>query len=216
LTKAQLILASASPRRRQLIHQLGAEVELVESGVDEQLEGPLHPREAAVCLALRKAMAIATRYPESYVLGADTIVDRDGIALNKPGNGEEAAQMLRRLRGRTHLVHTGIAVAVPDREPVTTVSTTRVHMHDFSEKVLDRYLATGESMDKAGAYGIQGAAGDIVAAVDGCFTNVVGLPLCATARLLAETGLSITAPAPECAFRGHARCPLWPAGADQA
>jgi septum formation protein len=193
-----------------LIAHLGVEVGFAESGDDEQLEDPLPPRLAAICLALRKATAVARRYPGSFVLGADTIVDLDGVALNKPADADNARQMLQCLRGRTHLVHTGLALSPPGGDGATSVSTTSVHMREFSDQELEGSLATGESMDKAGAYGIQGAAGEIVAAVEGCFTNVVGLPLCAVARLLAGAGLPLSTPAPECAFRGHDRCPIWP------
>ena len=185
-------------------------VDFAESGDDEILATQLPPENAAALLAARKATAVAARYPGSIVLGADTIVDLDGIALNKPADRAEAERMLRNLRGRTHRVHTALAAAPAHGDLVASVSTSRVRMHEFPDRVLDHYLATGESMDKAGAYGIQGIAGDIVAAVDGCFTNVVGLPFCAAARLLATAGLLVTAPAPECAFRGHDRCPHWP------
>jgi septum formation protein len=117
--------------------------------------------------------------------------------------------MLRRLRGVNHLVHTGLAVIPPD-EALTAHATSTVRMRPFSDVELATYLETGESLDKAGGYGIQGAAGDIVESVDGCYTNVVGLPLCSVARLLIAAGVRIEAPAPACGFRSDRRCPIWP------
>lgn len=205
-----VVLASASPRRRDLIRALGVPVEIAPSEVDESVQIGMAPKEQVSALATRKAGAGALTRPGLVVLGADTIVVHEGIVLNKPVDSAEAERMLRRLRGADHLVHTGLAIVLPDGMCLTKVVTSTVRMRTFSDAELDAYLATGESMDKAGAYGIQGAAGDIVASVDGCYTNVVGLPLCATARLMIEAGIPVTGDIPNCAFKSDDRCPCWP------
>jgi septum formation protein len=165
------------------------------SHVDETLDpGPLAA--AVATLALRKARAVAARRRDGLVLGADTIVVIDGEALGKPADRAEAAAMLRRLRGRTHEVMTGVAVvdAATGHEAVETV-TSRVTMRDYSDRELAGYVATDEPLDKAGAYAIQGVGGGLVAALEGSRSNVVGLPLEATAALLRRFGVAISAPA---------------------
>ena len=206
-----IVLASASPRRRELIRHLGIVVEFDPSHVPEDTEPHVPPEEMVSELALRKAAGIAARRPDSLVIGADTTVDIDGEILNKPADLADAERMLRQLRGRAHRVHTGIAVLAPGQPARAEVMTSRVTMRQFSDTDLRAYLGTGESLDKAGAYGIQGAAGDIVASVDGCYTNVVGLPLCAVARCLIAAGAPITVSAPQCGFRNDRICPWWPA-----
>lgn len=167
------------------------------SGVDETLEpGPL--AEAVAGLALRKARAVAARRDEGLVLGADTVVVIDGEALGKPAGPAEAAAMLRRLRGRTHEVITGVAVveAGTGREAAQTV-VTRVTMKPYSDADIAAYVATEEPLDKAGAYAVQGLGGALVEHVDGSWSNVVGLPLPATAALLRRFGAAVSAPPAE-------------------
>jgi septum formation protein len=149
-------------------------------------------------LALRKARAVAARHRTGLVLGADTIVVIDGEALGKPAGPADAASMLRRLRGRTHEVMTGVAVvdAATAREAAETVSS-RVRMRSYSDAEIDAYVATGEPLDKAGAYAVQGAGGALVEAVEGSWSNVVGLPLAATAALLRRFGAAVSAPPAE-------------------
>lgn len=208
--RTSLVLASASPRRRELVAALAPAATAVASDVAEIFEEGVAPAEMVVDLAARKAAHVAAAHPEAIVLGADTTVVCDGVALNKPASSAEAERMLRLLRGREHLVHTGLAVIGPGVSS-TSVTTSTVRMRAFSDDELRAYLATGESLDKAGAYGIQGAAGDIVESVDGCYTNVVGLPLCAAARLLLGAGMGMSDRAPGCAFRSDRACPCWPA-----
>jgi septum formation protein len=215
LSKPPLILASGSPRRRELIAAFGLPVSVVVPNVDEVFEPGADPASVVVELAVRKATPVALSHPAALVIGADTIVVRAGEVLGKPEDRADAERMLRLLRGREHCVHTGVAVVGPDHAPLTAVMTTVVLMRDFSDEELTAYLATGESLDKAGAYGIQGAAGDIVAEVAGCYTNVVGLPLCAIGRLLREAGMSIPADPPRCGFRSDRRCPWWPQRSDE-
>jgi septum formation protein len=204
------VLASASPRRRELILALGLPVEIEPSHATEDVAPGTLPIAMVSELAIRKASSIVKHRRDAVVIGADTTVEIDGRILNKPDDIADAERMLRSLRGRQHQVHTGVAVLAAERSPVTEVMTSAVLMHPFSDNELRAYLATGESLDKAGAYGIQGAAGDIVESVTGCYTNVVGLPLCSVARCLIAAGVSITTSAPRCGFRTVRHCPYWP------
>ena len=194
---AVLILASASPRRRELLRTLCPDFRVVPSDLEETLAAG-SPRAAAAGLALDKARAVAARVGEGVVLGADTIVVIDGQALGKPAGPDEARAMLRRLRGREHEVITGVAVvdARTGRSEATAV-VSRVRMAEYGEAEIEAYLATEEPLDKAGAYAIQGRGGALVAGLDGSFSNVVGLPLEETARVLAAFGVPVSAP-PAC------------------
>jgi septum formation protein len=197
LSKPVLVLASASPRRRELLGRLGVAFEVQASHIPEH-HPPGPPAEAIIAVALAKALAVAAaldpgRTP-AVVLGADTEVVLDGRLLGKPQDPADAARMLRELRGREHQVITGLAVvevgppgSAPRRE--TASVTSRVRMGDYSEAEVERYVATGEPLDKAGGYAVQGLGGRLVAAVDGCLTNVVGLPLTTTRALLERRGL---------------------------
>jgi len=191
---AGLILASASPRRRELLRTLCSDFRVVPSDLEETLAaGSLGA--AAVGLALDKARAVAARVGEGVVLGADTIVVIDGQALGKPAGADEARAMLRRLRGREHEVITGVAVVdahTGRSEAMAVVS--RVRMTEYGEAEIEAYVATGEPLDKAGAYAIQGRGGALVAGLEGSFSNVVGLPLEETARVLAAFGVAVSAP----------------------
>ena len=164
------------------------------SDLEETLApGPL--AEAVAHLALDKARAVAARLGEGIVLGADTVVTIDGEVLGKPADPAHARAMLRRLRGREHEVITGVAVvdARSGRAERTAV-TSRVRMAASSDDDIDAYVATGEPLDKAGAYAIQGAGGVLVEGYEGSYSNVVGLPLAETARLLAAFGVAVSEP----------------------
>jgi septum formation protein len=140
---------------------------------------------------------VAAREGEGVVLGADTIVVIEGAVLGKPAGPDEARAMLRRLRGRQHEVITGVAVVEARTGRAETVAVvSRVRMADYDEAAIEAYVATGEPLDKAGAYAIQGAGGALVAGLEGSFSNVVGLPLAETARLLAAFGVPVSGPAP--------------------
>ena len=184
-----LVLASASPRRRELLTQIGLPHTAVPAGIDETR----HPGESPIVyvqrLALEKARAVQARYPEATVLAADTTVVLDDEVLNKPADLAEAERTLRALAGRSHLVHTGLAV-VSGTAALAHVETTVVTMTPIHEDDLATYLASRDSLDKAGAYGIQGYAGRWVCRIEGDFFNVVGLPLAATVRLLREAGVA--------------------------
>lgn len=186
-----LVLASASPRRRELLEQIALAHTVCPAHIDETRfrgEDPL----AYVCrLAIEKAAVVARAHQDAVVLAADTTVALEGDTLNKPGDLAEAERMLRRLARRTHNVHTGIAVV---RAGTTRahVETTAVTFTAIPEEELAAYLATGDSLDKAGGYGIQGYAARWISRVDGDFFNVVGLPLAATLQLLRASGALAT------------------------
>ena len=183
--RAPLVLASASPRRVALLRQSGAEFAVVDPGPDRAWPGKSEPRHGVRALALDKARRVALNRPEAIVVGADTVVVSRGTRLGKPATPEEARAMLTRLHGRKHEVWTGIAV-VHRGEQRTAAECTVVRMARLSERDLADYLATGESLDKAGAYGIQGLAGQFVRGLEGDYTNVVGLPLARLRALLEE------------------------------
>jgi nucleoside triphosphate pyrophosphatase len=184
-----LVLASASPRRRDLLGQLGLRFTVAAADLDET---PL-PSEAADAYVLRlaraKAQAVAARFPGAWVLAADTTVALGTELLGKPGGPAEAREMLSRLSGRTHAVYTGVALA--GRAELSTVVRTGVTFRTLSAGEIAWYVGTGEPLDKAGAYAVQGKGGFLVAAVDGSPTNVIGLPLGETLDLLTRAGVPL-------------------------
>ena len=187
----RLVLASASPRRADLLRQLGVPFEVIPSEIEEAWP-PRPPRDAVAALALAKARAVARGLISAVVLGADTAVVLEGEVFGKPESPEDARRMLRALRGREHQVITGVAlVEAPSGREATAAVVTRVLMREYSEDEIEAYVASGEPFDKAGAYAVQAAGGALVADVIGCYTNVVGLPITTTRRLLEGSGLSI-------------------------
>ncbi len=184
----KLILASASPRRRELLHRAGIEVEVVPAHVNEDPRPGEDPKLLAERLAREKAGAVFARYPQSFVLGADTIVIVDGHVLNKPADADDAARMLRMLSGRRHQVTTGVCLLGPEVRDVRS-ETTEVEFQRLSEEEIRGYVVSGEPMDKAGAYGIQGRASRWIPRVEGCYFNVVGLPVPLVYRMLRENGV---------------------------
>ena len=189
--RAELILASASPRRKELLERLGLEFRTVPAEVDERpiAEGIRDPERLVTALAEAKAKAVARAHPGALVIGADTVVVLDGEILGKPSDESEARRMLSRLSGRTHHVYTGVAVVdgASGRFHVCA-EVTAVTFGRLTEELIDRYVRTGEPLDKAGAYGIQGLGATLVERVEGCYFNVVGLPLFRLARLLEAFG----------------------------
>jgi septum formation protein len=189
-------LASASPRRRDLLAATGLAFQIVPANLDESPR----PQEAApayVCrLAMAKARTVARCHPGAIVLGADTTVTIDGLLLGKPQTPDEARWMLRRLSGRQHAVVTGVAVvtcASPDRRQercALEVVTSQVQMRVLPASTIEWYIASGEPLDKAGAYAVQGLGAALVESVAGSFTNVVGLPLTQTLALLQRFGVT--------------------------
>jgi septum formation protein len=187
------MLASQSPRRRELLRRIWGEFEVVPSGVDETLEpGPLAP--AVVGLALRKAVAVSRRVGRGVVVAADTVVVIDDEVLGKPAGSAEARAMLTRLRGRQHQVLTGVGlVDAGSGRAVATAVVSRVLMAAYSDAMIGAYVASGSPLDKAGAYAVQDLQGALVDAVVGSYTNVVGLPVEETRRLLAGFGVPVSA-----------------------
>jgi len=187
-----VVLGSASPRRRELLRRLLSDFEVIPSAVEERLtDGPLV--DAVARLAEEKARAVAAAHPGAVVLGADTIVVIDDEPLGKPADGSVARAMLHRLRGRPHEVLTGVAVVAGTRV-FTGTEVTRVLMARYSDELVARYVASGAPLDKAGAYAIQDLDGALVESIVGSYTNVVGLPLELTARLLTAAGVSVSVP----------------------
>lgn len=192
-TLHEIVLASASARRLELLRSLCLEVEVVRSGYDE----PADPAAAPAKLAQRHARAkldlVRARRPGRAVVAADTIVDLDGVALGKPKDAGEAAAMLRLLSGQTHRVHTAYALALPGiEEPVEQLSTTAVQFHCLDDAEIAGYVKSGEPMDKAGAYAIQGRAAAFVASIDGDYFTVMGFPLGAFIRTLRRLGFALS------------------------
>lgn len=187
-----LILASASPRRRELLTQIGLEFTIYPPEVDEGRQSEEAPADFVRRLALVKARSVAAGLTNGVVLGADTIVVVGETILGKPANPADALRMLELLSGITHRVITGVAAvdAASGREEALA-EVTAVTMRPISPREMGAYVATGEPMDKAGAYAIQGRAGAFVTGIEGCYSNVVGLPLARTTELLAQFGIDL-------------------------
>jgi septum formation protein len=184
----KLILASASSRRAEILRSAGLQFTVLSSAVDETPMPSEVPQDLVHRLALAKAELVAARaLGPAIVMAADTVVVLEGAILGKPRTSEDARQMLAKLSGRTHSVMTGVAlIRLPDAERREFIETTQVHFASVSNEEIVKYLASGEPFDKAGAYAIQGLGGRFVPRIDGCYFNVVGLPL---ARLYHELSL---------------------------
>jgi septum formation protein len=199
MTFSKIVLASASPRRLELLRTLGFDVEVDPSGYHEPDDPNATPLELAKSHARMKAREVLARRPSVLLVASDTVVDLDGHALNKPVDATDAARMLGLLSGRDHYVHTAFALATPDSSDLIERSqTTSVRFHRLTAGEIDDYVASGEPMDKAGAYGIQGRAAALVERIDGDFYTVMGFPLGCFIRTLRELGISppITKKAP--------------------
>jgi len=186
-----LVLASASPRRRELLGMIGLRFHVVPSTVEEAAADGETPTEHVRRLALAKARQVSQKFPDLWVLGADTIVVKDRQFLGKPRNALEAKAMLTKLARATHRVFTAYALVMASRPELERVRDfcSSVHLRDLSSDEIDAYIDTGEPMDKAGAYAIQGIGSAIVDRISGSYTNVVGLPLCEVAQDLRELGI---------------------------
>ena len=184
------VLASSSPRRRELLREAGYHFEIVEPPVEEPADlGLLCPREHAQAVAEFKACSVSAGRPDVAVLGADTVVAALGRILGKPADADEARWMLRTLSHNRHSVITGVVLLGPGGRQVVAAEKTFVTMRPMTEQEIDGYIASGEWCGKAGAYAIQETADRFITAVEGSFTNVVGLPMELTARLLSEAGI---------------------------
>ena len=191
-----LVLASGSPRRFELLGQVVDSFAVIVSGVPEPVDGALTPAENVLQIARAKAESVAPAAGGCLVLAADTDVVLDGEILGKPVDETDAKRMLRRLRGRAHEVLTAVVVVdAVNGERWEEIVRSIVTIRDLSDVEIDAYVVTGEPLDKAGGYAIQGEAASMVESVDGCYTNVVGLPLCAVGRLLQCAGIAVEAEA---------------------
>lgn len=210
-----LILASASPRRRELLARLGVPFTVAPADVDEDVGKPgMRPERVARALARRKAMAVAAQRPGAVVLAADTVVALRGRLLGKPADAAETWAMLRALRGRQHRVITGVALATGRRVRVRHVVTT-VHMRSYSDDEIAASIAAGTPFDKAGAYAIQDPEFRPVACYKGCYCNVVGLPLAPVIELLVGAGIQVPHTEPADLQPACARCPLFASAGQQ-
>src|SRR5579864_2973008 len=188
----KLILASASTRRAEILHDAGLSFVVLSSAVDETPLPGESPQELVQRLANAKAELVSARaVGPAIVIAADTEVLLDAHVLGKPRTSEDARQMLLKLSGRTHSVITGVTlIRLPDAERRSFIETTHVHFAPIPEEEITRYLATGEPFDKAGSYAIQGRAGRYVPRIEGCYFNIVGLPLARLCQTLTELGWS--------------------------
>ena len=185
-----IILASASPRRRELLGRFGIPFRVVPARGEETAPEGLSPGELVRVLAEHKAAETAAADRESVIVAADTVVEIDGEILGKPGTPERAAEMLRRLSGRTHRVWTGVCVRQGERV-LSAAEETAVRFHPLTEEEIAAYVATGEPLDKAGAYGYQDRACLFVERIEGDYFNVVGLPMERLGRMLRSFGVSL-------------------------
>jgi len=172
----EIILASRSPRRAEILSRMGFRFSVHVRPVDENIRIP-EPEPHVLALSVRKAEAVRSGFPHALIVGADTIVFHNGRILGKPAGPDEAAAMLRDLSGATHQVYTGFAILHPDGRAVKDCVVTDVTFRALADWEIRRYADSGEPLDKAGAYGIQGGAGVFVDRIDGCYYNVVGFPV---------------------------------------
>lgn len=187
----RLVLASGSPRRRQLLNEAGYQFEVVLSPVEEVAHGWLTARELTAWNAARKAAKVSQSMPDAIVLAADTLVTSDGEILGKPADFEEAVGMLRRLSGRAHEVWTAVRIChTAARKSESFQEMSRVHFHALNDDAIRGYLAKIDPLDKAGAYAAQGHGRQIIERIEGSYTNVVGLPMETTSQLLRLFGVT--------------------------
>lgn len=189
-----IILASGSPRRRELLSNLGLPFEVLVSDADESTPADYTPEMIVHTLALRKAEAVlpAARDRNAVIVGSDTIVVLDGKVLGKPKDAQDSHAMLSMLQGRTHEVYTGVAcIGLPDGRSEVAHRVTSVTMRSLGEEEISAYIATGEPADKAGSYAIQGFGATLVEEIQGCYFNVVGLPLSLLGGMLPRFGISV-------------------------
>lgn len=186
----RFILASSSPRRRELLGSIGAEFDVIPSHIPEERREGETPEEYVARLSREKAHAIAEKHPERWIIAADTTVALNDLVLEKPIDADDAKRMLKAIAGKTHVVYTGVTLT--RREPHyldTHVATSEVRMLPLTQRDIDWYVATREPLDKAGAYAAQGVGGLFIDSIHGSFTNVVGLPLALLFQMLRKAGI---------------------------
>ena len=182
--KMRYILASKSPRRRELLGEIIKDFEIITKEVDESLPDSIHPREGVEILAIRKGKAVKDELDsDCLVISSDTLVEIGGVPLGKPVDRADAIAMLKKLSGKAHNVHTGVAVHLGDRV-MSGVATTAVYFREMTEGEIEEYVDSGDPMDKAGSYGIQSGGGKFVEKIDGDYDTVVGLSVKLTKKLI--------------------------------
>lgn len=186
----RLILASSSPRRKELLENLRLNFEISSSDADESFSETLSPADAVMELASRKSGTVAPKFPDCFVIGSDTVVVHDGMILGKPESGQEALQMLKKLCGNTHSVYTGVSIISPEKE-TRFYEKTDVTFWELSDEEIDIYIKSGEPFDKAGGYGIQGFGSMLVKEISGDYYTVVGLPVSRLIRELRKIGYNL-------------------------
>ena len=184
----RFIVASASPRRKELLENVGLSFEVIPSDADESAVAADSPEELVKSLAELKAKSVFENNTDAVVLGCDTVVEYGGVILGKPKNRKEAKEMLSMLSGRKHNVHTGVCITDSEKT-VTFVHTVKVEFYELEKELIDAYVATGECDDKAGSYGIQGKGCVLVRSIEGDYFSVVGLPVAETVRELKAFGV---------------------------
>ena len=185
----ELILASQSPRRRELLGLIAADFSVCPADIDETMNEALAMEARVADLSARKACAVAEEHPGAAVVGSDTVVVLDGMPLGKPVDAADAKAMLSALSGRTHEVVTGIAVALPDGKVLQDATVTKVRFAPLTEAEIDWYIDSKEPMDKAGAYGIQGLGARFIEGIEGDYYSVMGLPVRCLYEMLRECGI---------------------------
>ena len=186
-----LILASSSPRRKELLENLHLTFEVFSCNVDESFNPALTPEEIVMELSSRKAKAVSKQKPASFIIGSDTVVVLEGTVLGKPKDRADALTMLQSLSGKTHAVYTGVAIITPEEKEIQFYVKTDVVFWELSDEEIEAYIHTGEPFDKAGAYGIQGIGSMFVKEIHGDYFAVVGLPVSKTIRELRNAGYKI-------------------------
>ena len=184
----EIVLASASPRRQELLHYLIQDFIISPTDSDESLPEGIKGDEAVELLSRRKAKACAKKYPQAVVIGCDTVVELEGQILGKPVDEKDAKRMLSMLSGKTHHVYTGVCIIFQNMVHTFHVCTS-VNFVNLTQQQIDEYLATGEPFDKAGAYGIQGYGCTLVKEIHGCYYNVMGLPVATLGEQLKNLGI---------------------------
>ena len=186
-----LVLASTSPRRRQILALLGVPFEVVAPKFDEQVSGHVPLGEEVLDFALGKAQSVAKQYPKSLVIGSDTMIELAGEKIGKPADRNDARRILRSLSGKLHRIFTAVAIVDPGGPGLNEIETVVVEMRGYTDGEIENYLASGESEDKAGAYSIQGQGSDLIKSICGDYLAAVGMPLRRIARYLQSRGLSV-------------------------
>jgi len=202
-----IILASVSPRRRELVSLFGLTFQFISADVDESPRSNESPADLVRRLSRAKAEIGVQAFPNSMVVGADTIVWLDQTIIGKPTDASDATRMLKMLRNRSHMVYSGITVMRGD-QAITEIATTMVQMRNYGDDEIAAFVATGEPLDKAAAYAIQNTAFKPVAYIEGCFANVMGLPLCHLYRALKSFGVAIQEPDHACQTYLQIDCPV--------